>query len=505
MTNNRQKTCSQIPLSFLWPLFYQAQSKSLARVLWRVAFLFSLALGLVFTQVAAAAPTWPGQLEQSWKQTRLPSSALSLLIKELDGPTLVDVNSQAVRNPASVMKLVTTWVALSDLGPAYRWRTSFFAAPGSHIDAQGSLTGPLYIKTTGDPFLTVPELWDLLRQLRLRGVKNLSEVLIDRSVFGNVAINTFDFDGAGDRPYNASPDALMVGLGAVRLLFQPDPKAKKWVPIIDPPLRGVRVSGDVAWAEGRCPGPPAVATRAVQHEGNVVVEVDGTVVGSCGEFSLYRVIQPQPNHFEAVFRLLWQELGGTLGKGFGVANLPAGAQELVHADSRSLAEIVRRINKLSNNVMARMVLLTLGAEAMGPGATPESGARVALASLSSQGVDTQGWVLENGSGLSRIERLTAVGLAQMLEVAWRSPLMPEFMSSLAIPGVDGTMRRRLRNDSARGVAHLKTGSLRDVRAVAGYVLGASGKRYLVVVLVNHENPGNVRAFFDEVIRWTAAQ
>lgn len=453
--------------------------------------------------LAAAAQSLPPELQKAFQSTRLPESAMSLVIQEINGPVLVSINPSEPRNPASVMKMVTTWTGLSGLGPEYRWRTSFYARDGASVDAQGSLRGPLYLKAGGDPFLTMAELWSLLRELRLRGIKNLPEVIVDRSVFGAVATNPGEFDDAPDRPYNASPDAMMVSLGAVRLLFAPDTAARKWIPVIDPPLAGVRISGDIAWSSAVCPGSPSVGTQVIHTGSDIVIQVSGTAAGSCGEFSVYRLALSQPENFSALFQLLWKELGGTLGKGLSSGRVPASAQVVAWHDSESLADTIRHINKQSNNVMARTLLLTLGAEKAGGGATSKVGATAAEAILRSQGVDTRGWNIDNGAGLSREGRLTANGLAAMLNVAWRSPLMPEFISSLAISGVDGTVKRRLRDDQVRGMAHLKTGTLRNARALAGYVLGASGKRYIVVSLVNDERSSAIRPFDDALITWLA--
>lgn len=367
------------------------------------------------------------------------------------------------------------------------------------------MVGPLYLKAGGDPLLTIEDLWGLLRELRLRGIKNLGEVVVDRSRFGRVSTDPGEFDGAPDRPYNASPDAMMVGLGAVRLLFQPDRQARKWIPIIDPPLQGIRVNGDIKWSTVACPGSPAIATQVVPSGKGIVVNVSGTAAGSCGEFSVYRLALSQPDYFSGLFQMLWKELGGTLAKGIVQGKVPAGAEPVVWHDSESLADTIRVINKQSNNVMARTLFLTLGAERLGAGATPSTGAAAALAVLQEQKVDTRGWVLDNGAGLSREGRLTAEGLAGMLDRAWNSPLMPEFISSLAISGVDGTVRRRLRADEVKGMAHLKTGTLRNVRALAGYVLGASGKRYILVSIVNDERSAAVRAFDDALVSWLAEQ
>lgn len=469
-------------------------------------FAIALAAQSVAAQAAGAAQSiqaLPAEVQQAWRAVKLPEDSLSLVVHELGGERLASINASASRNPASVMKMVTTWAALSGLGPEYSWRTGFFARSDAGVDAEGTLSGPLYLKAGGDPFLTMQELWSLLRELRLRGVKNLTEVVIDRSRFGEVALDPAAFDGAGDRPYNASPDAMMVGLGTVRLVFMPDTRASKWIPIVDPPMQGIRVQGEVKWSNARCPGSPNVSTQIRRVGKETIVDVGGTVAGSCGEFSLYRLALPQQQHFEAMFRMLWKELGGTLARGFTEGRVPGNARLLAWHDSETLADTIRLINKQSNNVMARMLLLTLGAEHRSAGATPQTGAAAALDILREQGVDTRGWVLENGSGLSRQERVTAEGLAVMLDTAWRSPLMPEFMSSLAIAGVDGTLRRRMRSEDLRGVAHLKTGTLRDSRALAGYVLGASGRRYVLVAMVNHERAATTGKFLDSVVEWLA--
>lgn len=455
--------------------------------------------------VSARAQSMPPELDKLWRATRLPDSALSLYVQEIGGGPLVSMNPTVPRNPASVMKMVTTWTGLSGLGPEYSWRTTVLAEGKGRIDKQGTLAGPLYIKAGGDPFFSMQDLWGLLRELRMRGVKNLTDVVVDRSIFGRVETDPGIFDGAPDRPYNASPDAMMVGLGAVRLLFQPDVAAKKWIPVIDPPLRGLRLEGEVGWTNAVCPGSPSISTQISRANGEFVVRLSGSAAGSCGEFSVYRLALTQQDYFASLFTMLWRELGGTLARGVRDGKVPGNATTLAWHDSQSLADVIRYINKHSNNVMARTLLLTLGAETSGSGATSQTGGAAALRLLGTQGVDTRGWVIDNGAGLSRDTRLTAQGLAGMLDAAWRSPLMPEFISSLAISGVDGTVRRRMRGDQVKGMAHLKTGSLRDARALAGYVLGASGRRYILVSLVNDDRAPAVRAFDDALVAWLAAR
>lgn len=447
----------------------------------------------------------PPELQQAWKKTGLPLSSLSLVVRQIDGPGLVSINAAQPRNPASVMKLVTTWAALAELGPGYVWRTELLADPGVRPDAKGALAGPLYLRAGGDPQMTLTDMWSLLRELRLRGIRQIPDLVVDRSIFGDVGIDTGAFDGAADRPYNASPDALMVGFGAMRLIFLPEPATRTWRPVMDPPLPGVTLEGRVEWSDVRCPGPPVVGTQPLVTAQGVTVRLSGKVAGSCGEFSLYRLALEQPAFSAAVIRHLWQELGGTMTGRVRAGKVPPDAVLLAAHESPPLGDVIRTINKRSNNVMARTVLLTLGAERGARPATVQGAGMVARTVLARQGLPMPELNIENGSGLSRTGAVSAASLAQLLDVAWHSPLMPEFVSSLAIAGVDGTVRRRLRGNPARGQAHLKTGSLRDVRAIAGYVMGESGRRYLVVSLVNHEQAAAVRSFDDALVAWLSTR
>lgn len=396
--------------------------------------LAALLPGVGRAQGPAGALGLPASLAQAWKATKLPDDALSLVVQEVNGPRLVAINAKAPRNPASVMKLVTTWAALSELGPNYVWRTDFLTEPGARPDAHGVLKAPLYWRAGGDPQLLLQDLWTLLRELRLRGVKEISDLVVDRSIFGQVATDPGAFDGAPDRAYNASPDALMVGFGALRLLVTPDAAARKWVATVDPPVPGLRLEGEVQWSEARCPGPPVVATQPVVTQQGVTLRLSGSVAGSCGEFSLYRLALSQQEYTDAVFRLLWRELGGTFKGKMRAGVVPADAVVLASHESPTLGEAIRVINKRSNNVMARTLLLTLGAERGRRPATVASSESVAKDLLSRQGLDMPELVIDNGGG--------AVARGARLR---RQPGLPvdaglAFAGHAGVPGLDGHRR-----------------------------------------------------------------
>ncbi len=454
-----------------------------------------------YAKAASSIQGLPPALQARWRESQLPDSALSLVVAEVGQPPLIAINPGQPRNPASVMKLVTTYAALEGLGPGHTWRTELLTAANALPRADGTLPGPLYVRAAGDPQLQVEDVWRMLRELRLRGIRTLPGVVVDRSVYGNVSIDPGEFDNTPDRVYNASPDALVVGFGAVRLLHIPDLATGTWQVHLDPPLPGVRIENHVKASTARCPGPPAVRTEQTSEAGSLTLRLSGTVALSCGEFSLHRLALPQPEHAAQIFRQMWVELGGQLTGPITSGQVPPNAIVLASHVSPPLADMIRTINKLSNNVMARMMLLALGEQYGPPPATTHTGAAALATVLANEGLAFPELVIDNGSGLSRDGSISAGSLASMLNVAWASPRMPEFVSSMAIAGEDGTVRRRWKDPGVRGKAHLKTGTLRDVSALAGYIQGASGRRYVLASLVNDPKAFNVRAFNDMLVEW----
>ena len=227
----------------------------------------------------------------------------------------------------------------------------------------------------------------------------------------------------------------------------------------------------------------------------------GQYPASCGEKDL-NVALLEPNDYAAgVMRQLWAEMGGTWTGGVREGKMGGGMQPIHVHESASLGEIVRDMNKFSNNVMARQLFLTIGAERSGAPADGANSSAAIRAWLAQTGIAGPGLVMENGSGLSRDERVSAATLAAVLQAAWRSNVMPEFIASMPIAAVDGTMRRRLKGEGVSGNAHIKTGLLSDVRATAGYILDRNGRRHAVVMFVNHPNAGATQAAHDALLRW----
>ncbi len=457
----------------------------------------------------ALAQALPPEVESALTRAKLPRDAVALWVQEAGGasvPRLSHRGSVAM-NPASVMKLVTTYAALDTLGPNFTWATPVFVE--GTVGKDGVLQGSVYIKGQGDPKLVVERLWLLLRRLRGLGIERISgDIVLDHTAFEPDSADPADFDGEGQRPYNAAPDALLINFKSTVFTFVPDVAAKVAQVHMEPPLMGVQWPRSVPLSGGECLDYRASLKASFADPARV--RLGGHYPGSCGE-RVWPIAYAEPAGFSGrAVAAMWGELGGRLDGKVRDGRVPTGLQPAYEMPSLPLSELVRDINKYSNNVMARHTFLTL---AWGQSGRPDAAIPVATLPAARKAV-LQWWqqrvdagqrveapVLDNGSGLSRHERISAAALAALLHTAYRSPLMSELMSSLPISGMDGTMRRS--RAKALGVAHLKTGSLRDVAAVAGYVDGASGRRYVLVALVNHAQVQGARALFDTLIDWTA--
>jgi D-alanyl-D-alanine carboxypeptidase/D-alanyl-D-alanine-endopeptidase (penicillin-binding protein 4) len=453
-----------------------------------------VALGLLCLSTVAAAAPLPQPLANALNEARVPTGHAAFFVQRVDSAKpLLAHNADKRMNPASTMKIVTTYAALDLLGPAYTWKTQALADGALR---EGKLDGNLYLRGSGDPSLTQERFWLLLRQLRARGISDIAgDLVLDRSAFRLPPHDPAAFDNEPLRPYNAGADALLINFKSLRLTLAPDPVTKTTLLIPETPAEGLRVSSRIALTDGEC-GDWREKLK-IASEANSI-EVSGNFANACGEKALHLAPWSADLQVERLFRALWRELGGTLSGRIREGETPASARLLATHESPPLGEIVRDVNKWSNNVMARQLFLSMANERP---ATPET-ARVRIDKWL-QAKEVDGTVLDNGTGLSRNERVTAEGLGKLLLAGWKSPVMPEMMASLPIAGSDGTLKKRFGNSAAAGRAHLKTGYIEGVRAIAGYVLDRNGQRWVVVGILNDPQMKTGSASLDALVRWVA--
>lgn len=451
----------------------------------------------------AAASGLPKPVAEALRAASVPLRAVAVVVQEVGAARpAVSMNAEAAMNPASAMKLFTTLAALELLGPAYHWKTEVYAA-GPLRD--GVLEGDLVLKGYGDPKLDYESFWMLLRTLRGKGLREIrGDVLIDRRFFAPLAGDPGDFDGEALRPYNVLPDALLVHYKALRFAFVPLADGAGVRIYAEPRPPALEVKNSLRLSSGPCfegrafrtllqasfePGPPPRAA----FEGRYPI--------ACGEKDLNVAFLPPDEHVGGVLRELWSEMGGAWSGRAREGAVPEAAQLLHTHESAPLAEIVRDVNKFSNNVMARQLFLTLATAGYEPPAQLHQAQQVLRHWLNLKGIAAPELSIENGSGLSRTDRASAATLAALLQAAWKSAVMPEYIASLPLAALDGTMRKRLHGEPVAGQAHMKTGLLSDARALAGYLLDAKGRRQIVVMLMNHPNAPEAEAANDALLRW----
>ncbi|MDB5851479.1 MAG: D-alanyl-D-alanine carboxypeptidase/D-alanyl-D-alanine-endopeptidase [Rhodoferax sp.] len=485
---------------------------------WLIALAFCATAG---AQAAPKAPPRAGEsalppvIAAALAKARVPADAISLLVAPVEENRAPRLRHQADMpvNPASVMKLVTTYAGLDLLGADYTWKTSFYA-DGPLAD--GVLNGNLYIRGGGDPKLVLERIDAMFRALQARGVREVhGDLVLDNSFFAPVARDPAEFDGEPLRPYNSAPDGLLVNFKALILTFTPDGGSRTAHIKSEPPMAGVAIDASVPLSSAPC-GDWQNGLQA-DFADPARVHFAGGYPAKCGA-RVWPVAYAEPaSYARRVLAAMFVSAGGVLQGGAREGPVPGSARWLMDAPSLPLSAIIADVNKYSNNVMAQQIFLTLSAPDTRdvPGKRPaqgqgsQAGSRQVIAAwwplamgLARPAVPPP--VLENGSGLSRDERITAAGLGQLLRRAAVHPQAAVFLNSLSVAGMDGTtlgMRARGLAPDAIGNARLKTGTLRDVVAIAGYATGRSGQRYVVVGVVNHPNAGAARPALDAVVEW----
>lgn len=446
----------------------------------------------------------------------IPQDAIGALVLRGD-TTLLSHLADRPMQPASTMKLVTTLVGLETLGPVFRGRTELRSS-GDVV--KGVLKGDLVLRGGADADFSGEVLEKMLQTLRNQGIKRIAgNLVLDRSLFSPARSDAglAPFDEAPEAYYNVIPDALLVNKNMLQIDMRST--ANKLQLVMQPPLEKVSVSSDMKLIDADCAKwedgwklPEATPGKG----GKLKVVLHGTFPKNCAKGYSINVLDRQ-DYVGRLFRGTWKKLGGSFGGDVIEGIAAPDARLLAEHASRALPEVIRDINKPSDNALARTVFLSLGSLEADPvlGSRPiafatsdttQARADMAVRNwMRRQGINDAGLVIENGSGLSRLERISAGQLGSLLKAGLRSDWAPEFQASMPIVAVDGTMRKRLKDSPAAGHARMKTGTLTNVVAIAGYVRDALGQQCVVVAMINsaQANDGKGRAVLDALVDWVA--
>lgn len=460
---------------------------------------------LIYVTSNSFAADLPLPVQSALNNRQVPHDTLSVSAVDLDsGESVLSFNSAKPRNPASTMKLLTTLAALDILGPTYHWKTEIYTN-GEIIN--GVLDGDLLIKGYGDPFLVTERVWRMLRDIRGAGIREITgDLILDDSWFSVGDYDPGAFDQQPLRAYNVAPNALLMNFKVLRYWFTPDAARNAVSVRVEPPLPNLSVNNQLSLRSTSCRG----FQRGVAVNNNRdadEVTFSGRFPSGCKRYAMDRTALSHNQYAYGLFQTLWRESGGVFEGRLLTGKVPEEMEPLLSFPSLPLREVIARVNKHSNNVMARHLLYTIGAEIAGPPGTEAAGRAAVDAWLGANAPNDCETYLDNGAGLSRDARLCADSMIAMLQFGWRQPYMPEFLASMALTGLDGTLRRRFDASPLVGRAHLKTGSLDHVTAIAGYLQARSGRRFAVVALQNHQDihRGPGEEVQEALLRWLYEQ
>ena len=463
-----------------------------------IAALLMLACALAGTPAQGALPR---PVIRAFSQAQVPMSGFGIVVQAADAERPLFAHQGDVpMNPASVMKLLTSFAALELLGTDYRWRTEAYL--DGPLD-RGVLRGNLVLKGYGDPKITIEQWQAFMAQLRTRGLDAVEgDLVLDRTFFAAGDHDPAGFDNEPTRPYNVGPDALLVNFKAVNFRFAPDEGGRAVAVGVLPPLSRIAVGPPPGAAAGNCGDWRARLGASFANAGPTAqASFAGSYPVSCGEREWWVALLDHPTYVHGMFETYFRAAGGRFDGRWRDGRAPADATPFAVMESMPLYDVVRDVNKLSNNVMARQVFLSLAGSHAPPPATTAKATAAVAAWLERRRLRMPELVLDNGSGLSRQERISARSLARLLRAAAASKVRDEFASSLAVTATDGTLQRRFVDGSVAGQGLLKTGTLDGVRAIAGYVIDSRGRRWIVVALVNHANAARAQGAIDTLVQW----
>jgi D-alanyl-D-alanine carboxypeptidase/D-alanyl-D-alanine-endopeptidase (penicillin-binding protein 4) len=425
----------------------------------------------------------------------LPLSSFGAFVRPVDSATpLVAVNPEASYAMASTTKVVTSLAALDLLGVNFRWRTFAFLR-GALVD--GTLLGDLLIVGGGDARLTSTELRDWFAQLRAQGLKRIAgNIILDRYAFD---LNAGDFTNtpppSTGRAYHVRPDAFAIDEGLLHVGIDAA-RGPRAAVALEPPLAGVRIVNKVTM-HGGCSATARLADDATgQH-----LDVQGSWSAACARRELV-LVPAEPAQFTTrALAGLWAEAGGSL-SGAVVERARQVGATLIPIGPDGKQQIPWAVHLSQPLPVVHLMLALSRGFPLKAATLPDAQARM-HEWLSRQGLAVGDVEVENGSGLSRGERAKPRALAHLLANAWHAPRLREFLLSLPVAGMDGTLQHRMQGTAAEGHAFLKTGTLLDTRALAGYVQAASGKMYAVALMVNHPEAARATPALDRFIEWLA--
>ncbi|MCL1623962.1 D-alanyl-D-alanine carboxypeptidase/D-alanyl-D-alanine-endopeptidase [Moraxella sp. Tifton1] len=434
---------------------------------------------------------------------------------------IIHHQANRLRTPASIQKLIPTYIALNTLGADFHWATHI---QPKGLVINGTLYGDLLIKGNGDPAMTYERLRAMLKQVQHQGIRHIhGNIVIDNSAFNNVKFDTNAFDGQGMRAYNAAPNAFLVNFGTVEVDVLPSghdvithepAQATRFVPT-DMEYAAVQILPSLA--DFHAPNQIIANRQSCLKETQLYLTKDklailGGTNATCGRRSYWLTFDDADILAVKAVKGEWQRLDDDFAGQVVVMDVSSYADMnlpwLTYL-SKPLSEQIHLINQYSNNVMTEQVALSLPLLLTDAKSTDYPQAFDVITQWWRRHLTSQPPIMSRASGLCRDCAITPASMAELLAFAYHHQDFEVFKTSLPLAGASGTMtalRKRNPSHPAIGRAYVKTGTLNDVKSLAGYVMGRDGRWYVLVAMINAPNAGHddkATAVLDEMLAYVA--
>ena len=448
--------------------------------------------------ISGISASLPKEIVKMVEQNKIDPRNLSIYITDTKRGRIIASHREGMyRTPASVVKLLTTYAALIDLGAGFRWPTRFYY---TGTFSKGTINGNLIVKPYGDPTLSYKHIVSIVKQLKRFGIKRITgDMIIDRSFFAVGDRINSGFDKNSYSEYNAMPDAMMVDDHLCKFIIDPRKgSASVWKTIPD---ESYKIINYLKITDKACSGKYSWPRINVNRSGDSTrVTISGTISKRCPPRRVEKVLSHPYKTFYYILKHEMNSSGIEFKGELKLRGTPQNARTIMTYYSTPLINIISKTNKKSNNLYARHIFLLLGAKHFGPPATEKKGRKAVKKILGKRKIIGTGTILDNGCGLSRHSRLTALTLHRLLQDAYRH-YGKKWMRTLSIAGRDGTTRKRFLKSVARNRAWMKTGTLKNAKNIAGYVKGRSGRLYTVIILYNGQKKWQGAQLQNQIIEW----
>lgn len=418
-------------------------------------------MALLFQAEAYADPL-SDRIDRILTSSGLSKARASIQIVSLpEATTLYEHHPDLALNPASNVKLVTAAVALRELTPDFTFKTDFY----SRTLIKDGRIQDLWIKGFGDPLFVTEELESVANRFWAAGLREVQgEVLVDDTYFDRYNLTTYLSD-VNERIYSIVTGPLSFNFNSIEIRARPGRKAgDRPIIAIEPPTAYVKLN-NLAKTTGR--GRTDLEADLKEED---EITIRGTIPRTIREYSFRRGILDPATYTGTVVMEALQKKGVSFLGGVKREAVPPTALLILSHSSPPLREILKGLGKFSNNFIAEELVKTIGAVRYGPPGSTRQGLGILKDYLTALGFSPSSFVLDNGSGLSRLTRLSASQLTRVLLDLYDSPFRNDVISSLSVAGVDGTLRAKMRRSPLAGKVFAKTGTLNGVSALSGYAM-----------------------------------